>query len=123
MKYILNQFWAATFSILKANLIALMIVSVVYVLEVLFNLKILIRYFTWRKSIRNAEIAAQGETVYYVVFCTLVLIYDLIKGHLTFNDYSISFWLIEMVFLTIQFHKFYSKYQGVDPNKEDKDFS
>ena len=121
--YILNEFLAATLSILKTNLIALIIVSVVYVLEVLFNLKIFIRYFTWRKSIRNAEIAAQGETVYYVVFCTLVLIYDLIKGHLTFNDYSISFWLIEMVFLTIQFHKFYSKYQGVDPNKEDKDFS
>jgi len=28
-----------------------------------------------------------------------------------------------MTFLTIQFHKFYSKYQGVDPNKEDTDFS
>jgi hypothetical protein len=121
--YILNEFLAATCSILKANLIALIIVSVVYVLEVLFNLKIFIRYFTWRKSIRNAEISAHGNTVYYIVFCTLILIYDLIKGHLTFNDYSISFWLIEMVFLTIQFHKFYNKYQGVDPNKEDKDFS
>jgi hypothetical protein len=121
--YILNEFWSATFSILKANLIALMIVSVVYVFEVIFNLKIFIRYFTWRKSIRNAEISEQGKTVYYVVFCILVLIYDLIKGHLTFNDYSISFWLIEMTFLTIQFHKFYSKYQGVDPNKEDTDFS
>ena len=123
MKYILNQFWAATFSILKANLIALMIVSVVYVLEVLFNLKIFIRYFTWRKSIRNAEISANGKTGYYIVFCTLVLIYDLIKGHLTFNDYSISFWLIELVFLAIQFHKFYSKYQGVDPDKKDDDFT
>jgi hypothetical protein len=121
--YILNEFLAATLSILKTNLIALIIVSVVYVFEVIFNLKIFIRYFTWRKSIRNAEISANGNTVYYVVFCTLILIYDLIKGHLTFNDYSISFWLIEMTFLTIQFHKFYSKYQGVDPNKEDKDFS
>ena len=38
--YILNEFWSATFSIIKANLIALMIVSVVYILEVLFNIKI-----------------------------------------------------------------------------------
>jgi hypothetical protein len=121
--YILNEFLAATLSILKANIIALMIVSVVYVFEVLFKLKIFIRYLTWPKSTRNAKIAADGNTGFYVIFCILILIYDLIKGHITFNDYSISFWLIEMAFLTIQFHKFYSKYQGVDPNKEDKDFS
>ena len=111
------------YSIVKANIYATLIILIVYVFEVSFNLKIFIKYFTWKKSRRNAEIAADGNTGYYVIFCCGVFIYDILNGFIAFNFANVVFWLTIMTILALTFHKLYSKYQGVDPNKRDDDFT
>ena len=84
---------------------------------------IFIRYFKWKKSTRNAEIASDGNTVYYVIVCLIVFIYDVYKHHVKFSFLNVIFWLIIMTMLALIFHKLYAKYQGLDPTKADDDYS
>jgi len=109
-------------SIIKANFIIVGIVLVVYILEVVANLKIFIRYFTWKKSLNNARIAANGNSGYYFIACLFVYISDIYRGNVNANLISIIVWLVLMIVLTSFFHHYYNKYQGVNPTKADDDF-
>ena len=120
---VIMGFLSSIFSIIKANLIILGILIVTYIIEVNSNFKLFIDHFKWKKSIRNAEIAANGNTIYYLIFCLAVFVYDMIKNNVKFNFINILFWLIIMTMLTFIFHRLYSKYQGVDPNKADDDYT
>lgn len=110
-------------SLVKANIYALIIVSIVYILERVFKLKIFYGYFRWKKSQKNARIAADGDTGYYFIFCGLIYAYDIWKGHIQYHWLSTVIWVVCLIFLSIVFHDLYSNYQGVDPNKKDSDFT
>ncbi len=119
----IDEFYNILFSILKANIFAAILVILFYLIEIKYNLKIFIKYFTWKKSQKNARIATDGNTGYYAIFCLFIFIYDIVKKNVKFNFISVLLWLIIIIILSSTFHKLYSKYQGVDPNKADNDYT
>ena len=111
------------YSIAEAHLIVMGILALSYIIEVNTNLRLLIKHFKWRKSIRNAEIALDGHSVFYFVFVMAVFIYDIIEKKVDLNFISIGLWLGIMICLLTLFRKCYKKYQGVDPDKADDDYT
>lgn len=71
---------------------------------------------------KNAKRSRNGDQVYYFVFCIIVYIYDLLNN-LEFTFLSFILWFVILITLSTYFGKIYDKYQGVDPNKADDDFT
>lgn len=110
-------------SILKSLFIAMGIVIVSYLLEKITGLKLLISDFKWEKSPKNARIIATRNAVFFFVLTLAVYIYDLNKGYVDFNVYSFVLWFIISSFLKRKCYWIQSKYQAMDANKTDDDFT
>ena len=118
-----NNFLSICISIGKANLIAIGIVILSYIIEKLTGLKMFIDHYRWIKSENNAETLSIGDTVYYFILNLIVFIYDIYKGEIEFHVISIVTWLLLVGILTQIFYIIHGKYQKVDPNKADNDFT
>ena len=110
-------------SILKSNFIAIIIVFMSFVIESFTDFKFLIKDFKWKKSLKNARIHRNGNQVYYFILTSIVYAYDLYKGNLEFTFIAFAIWLAILITLSTILGKIYDKYQGVDPNKADDDYT
>ena len=118
-----NNFLSICISIGKANLIAIGIVILSYIIEKLTGLKMFIDHYRWIKSENNAETLSIRDTVYYFILNLIVFIYDIYKGEIEFHVISIVTWLLLVGILTQIFYIIHGKYQQIDPNKADNDFT
>ena len=118
-----NNFSSICISIGKANLITIGIVILSYIIEKLTGLKLFIDHYRWIKSENNAETLSIGDTVYYFILNLIVFIYDIYKGEIEFHVISIVTWLLLVGILTQIFYIIHGKYQQIDPNKADNDFT
>jgi hypothetical protein len=110
-------------SILKANLIALIIVSGSYLLEKVTGVRLLIDSFTWEKSPNNAHNATVRDTVSYFILNLVVFIVDVLKKRVHLNIFNAVLWISIVLMLVKVFNTLHSKYQAVDPNKQDDDYT
>ena len=111
------------FSILKGHLILICLITISYLIEMITTLSLFVDQFKWKKSLENAEMLSDRDSSYYFLFMAGVFIFDIYKNNIEVSAFSIIGWLVMMIFLAIIFRKFHFKYQGVDPNKDDADFS
>ena len=121
--HLINDVLNVLVSLIKANILAVAIVLVLYLVEINSDFKLFVKQFQWKKSIKNARIHRNRDQVLYFIFCTAVYIYDLYKGNVNFSVISFIFWLAALIFLSTIFGKIYDQYQGVDPQKADDDLS
>ena len=119
----LNTIKNVIYSIVKAHLIICGILIISYIIEINTNFKLFIKHFQWKKSIRNAEIALDGHSVFYFAIVLIFFIYEIIKKKIDLYFFSIVLWLVIMICLLLIFRKYYNKHQGVDPTKADDDFT
>jgi Ca2+/Na+ antiporter len=118
-----NNFSSICISIAKANLIAIGIVILSYIIEKLTGLRLFIDHYTWIKSENNAETLSIGDTVYYFILNLIVFIYDIYMGKIEFHVIAIVTWLLFVGILAQIFYLIHGKYQKVDPNKSDNDYT
>jgi hypothetical protein len=111
------------YSLLKAHIILIGIVAISYIIEKITPLRLLYDHFKWEKSVKNAEAALDLHTFLYILFIMSVLIYDIYIENVKFEVLPIVIWISLMIIFVRFFRKYYNKYQGVDKNKSDNDFS
>ena len=119
----INDIISVIISVGKAQLLVLAIIILSYIVEKVTILNLFIDHFTWKKSPNNVVGIADRDTGYYAILSIFVLSYDIFKGSVKFNIVSIISWLIIMAILAPTFHHFHKKYQGVDPDKPDDDWT
>ena len=110
-------------NIVKANIIVLIIILLSAIIERLFGVILFIKYFKWKKSPNNADIAADAHSGYYLVIMVIFYLYEIVKGNIEFKVTVTILWFVICIILIIIFHKFYNKYQGIDANRNDDDFT
>jgi len=118
-----NNFLAIVISIGKSNLIAAGIVLLSFIVEKLTGLKLFIDNYTWAKSEYNADNISIRDTVNYFILNLIVFIYDIYNGKIEFHVIAIVTWLFLVSILTQLFYIIHDKYQTVDPNKSDNDYT
>jgi hypothetical protein len=121
--HLINDIFNVLVSLVKANILAVAVVFVFYLIEINSDFKLFVKQFQWKKSLKNARIHRDRDQVSYFIFCTAVYVYDLYKGNVKFSVISFIFWFALLIFLSTIFGKIYDQYQGVDPKKADDDFS
>lgn len=119
MNDILNFFYPIILSIGNAHLIILIIIPLSYIFEKLFGLKLLIAFFRWKKSKRNAEIHLDTHTFFYLLILISTFIFSDKGNKFNYSLNSISVFIILIIPLLLIFRKLYSKYQGIDETKID----
>jgi hypothetical protein len=110
-------------SIFKAQIIVICIFIGSYLLESMTELKLLFWEFKWKKNLRNANAARDGNAVYYFFTMLAVYIYDCVTNKIDFNVISLIIWFIIALSFAIVFAKIYNKYQGFDPSKANDEFN
>jgi len=110
-------------SFVKANFLAALVVFFLYLIERNSEWILFVKQFKWKKSQKNARIHRHRDQVYYFIFCILVYIYDIYNNNIHFTAFSFTIWFTLLIVFSTFFGKLYYKYQGVDPNKADDDFS
>ena len=110
-------------SVGKAQLLVLALIILSYIIEKVTILNLFIDSYTWRKSPNNVIMIADGDTSYYVIVCIFVFSYDIFKGLVKFDVVSIVSWLFMMMILVPTLRHFHKKYQGIDYNKADDDYT
>ena len=118
-----NNFLDIIISIGYANLIAIGIVLLSYIIEKLTGLKLFIDNYTWVKSENNAENISIRDTVNYFILNLIVFIYNIYNGKIEFHVIALVTWLLFVGILTQVFYIVHIKYQKVDPNKSDDDYT
>jgi hypothetical protein len=118
-----NNFLDIIISIGKSNLIAIGIVLLSFIIEKLTGLKLFIDNYTWVKSKYNAENISIRDTVNYFILNLIVFIYDIYNGKIEFHVIAIVAWLFFVGILAQLFYIIHDKYQKVDPNKSDNDYT
>jgi hypothetical protein len=121
--HLINDIFNVLVSLIKANILVVAIVFVLYLIEINSDFKLFVKQFQWKKSLKNARIHRDRDQVSYFIFCTAVYVYDLYKGNVKFSVISFIFWFALLIFLSTIFGKIYDQYQGVDPEKADDDLS
>jgi len=110
-------------SVGKANLIAFGIILFSYIIEKLTGLRLLIDHYIWVKSVKNTEILSTGDSAYYIILNLIVFIYDIYNDKIELHTLTIVVWIILVAILTQIFYTIHRKYQKVDPNKADDDYT
>ena len=110
-------------SIGKANLIAIGIVLLSYIIEKLTGLRLFIDHYTWVKSEYNAETLSIRDTVNYLILNLIVFVYYIYLGKIELHVIALVTWLFFIGLLTQIFYSIHRKYQKVDPNKSDNDYT
>lgn len=118
-----NDIILVIISVGKAQIFVIALIILSYIIEKVTILNLFIDHYTWRKSPNNVQILANGDTGYYVILCIFVLSYDIFKGFVKFNVVSILSWLFLMMILIPTLRHLHLKYQGVDPDKPDDDWT
>jgi hypothetical protein len=119
----MNNLLSIIISIFKAGLISLFIVIGLYLIEKNSELIFFVKEFKSKKSIRHAEINHDRDQGYYFIITSIVYIYDLYKGYVEFTYISFIIWFAILITLSTIFGKIYDKYQVIDPNKADDDYT
>ncbi len=123
MDFSINDFLNILIVIGKANLLVLVLIFLSYILEKTTGIRIVIDNYKWKKSPRNAFDASNRDSFIYFVVNLLWFIYYIKKDEIGFTFINIVLWTIIIFFLTKVFFRFHHKYQAIDPNKADDDFS
>ena len=111
------------FSLGKAHAIVLVLIIMSYILEKLTGLNLFVDHYTWKKSALNADMLSSRDSVFYLILNSITFGYDLIQHNIVFNITNLVVWFILIYILTNRFYYFHRKYQAVDPNKADDDFT
>jgi len=119
----IDYFIQVLYSIWGTIILTLKIISVSFIIEKVTGLKLLVSTFYWKKNLYNAKTSAVGSSVTFFFLNVIVYIYDLIKGYVVFNIFSFIVWLLLIIFLKRLLYRIYYKYQSIDPNKADDDYS
>ena len=119
----INEFINIIFSIGRAHIIVIAIVLGSFLLEKLTGLNLFIDHYTWKKSKLNADMLSSRDSVYYFILNVIVFGYDVYKKSINFKIINIILWFIIISVLTKLFYHFHRKYQAVDPNKADDDYT
>ena len=118
-----NNFLDIIVSIGEANLIAIGIVLFSCIIEKITGLKLFIDNYKWVKSENNAENISIRDTVNYFILNLIVFIYNIYEGKIEFHVIAIVIWLILVGILVQIFYLIHRKYQKIDPNKSDDDYT
>ena len=119
----INDIISVIISVGEAQLLVLALILLSYIIEKVTILNLLIAQYTWRKSPNNVEVLTDGDTAYYVIVCIFVLSFEIFQGLVKFNVVSILFWLFMMMILIPTLRHFHKKYQGIDYNRADDDYT
>ena len=109
--------------ILEAHGLLLIVLSIDYFLEKTTGISVFVDQFLWEKSLRNAEINIDRDSWLYFLWNLAFLIYILVKNRIEFSITILTFWLLIMLLLLKPFRYFYDKYQKVDSEKADDDYT
>lgn len=107
----------------KSHLYVLYIVIGSFIIEKFTGLKLFIYDYFWVKSPRNAEDGSNRDAGLYLIINCIVFGYNIYHGRIEFNIFNIIIWVIIISILTKIFYKIHRKYQKVDPNKADDDYT
>lgn len=110
-------------SIGKAHVIVILIIIVFYIIESSTSFKLFLDNYRWKKSIRNAEDSSNRDSGLYLFILVIIFIYDIINDNIDLNFISFIIWVVMIAVLVKMFYRIHKKYQAVDPNKSDDDFS
>lgn len=111
------------FVLLLSNVMYLAIFLFSFIIESVTGLRLMFDQLKWAKSSNKAEKLAYGNSGIYFVILFCCFIYFGLKGLVTINLYTSIAWIVITIPLMIQFRKFYNKFQKIDPNKSDDDYS
>ncbi len=117
-----ESFISVLISIGKAHIIVIAFFIVSFVLEQV-GFILFYKDYIRPKSPRQAEIADSGNIGTYMLIMIGRVIYDMYKGNMEFNFFTITFSFIIIFVLTKYSYRLHKKYQAVDPNKADDDFA
>ncbi|GEM_PF-4406777 len=109
--------------LLKSHVLLLLLLLASYTIEKITGLRLFIDHYTWVKSPENAEALTARDSFFYIVLNSGVLLYHYIKGKIAFTWISFLIWLIILSFLVKIFYRIHRRYQKVDPNKADDDYT
>jgi hypothetical protein len=110
-------------TIAKAHLLIVLIIISSFLIEKLTGLKLLIDHYTWKKSSKNRKVLSTGDAGYYFIINLAVFIYYHYKEDTTDLVTFSIIWFIVISIMTYIFYKIHFKYQKIDPNKSDNDYT
>ncbi len=119
MVYLLH----AIMPILQSIIITIGIIIGSFIIEKTTGLKLFIDHYTWVKSPANAKILSDGDSGYFIILNIIVFIYNIYKNNIAFHWITFFLWLFFLLILTRILYKIHYKYQKIDPNKADDDYS
>ena len=119
----IDTIWSIFFSIIKAHIFILIVLFLTYFIEVTTPLILFVKQFQWKKSPRNAEIHLNGDTAYYLIILLGFYFYEIYEDNVELSLNTFSLWVLMVLPVLTFFRKFYNKYQGVDPNIADDDYT
>jgi len=106
-----------------SQLVVFLIILTSYVIEKFTQFNLFIDHFTWKKSLNNAKILTVRDSVYYFIINLGVFYYSIHNEYIMFSIPKALFWLCIVFILTLTFREVHYKYQGVDFNKSDDDYT
>lgn len=109
--------------IVKGQFVVLFIIILSYIIETLSNINLLFWGFNLKKNLKMANGAADLHAFLYFMICLLTLIFDRYIFKNTMNDFSFWYWFLLMMPLVISFRKIYFKFQKIDSERSNHDFS
>ena len=107
----------------KSHLFILILLMIIFLIERMTKLKLVFDSFKWKKSPLNAKAASTRDAGNYFIINLIVFVYDIYNNYVPFNLINCVIWLIILIILTKVFYRIHIKYQAVDPNKADDDYS
>ena len=110
-------------SIGKAHLIVIGILIFSFIIEHTTQFRLFFKDFVRPKSQKQAEIANDRNIGTYFLIMVGKIIYDMFTRNMVINFYTIVFSFLIIYLLTKFFYRIHKKYQAVDPEKADDDFS
>ncbi len=109
--------------LVKSHVLLLLLLLASYMIEKITGLRLFIDHYTWVKSPENAEALTARDSFFYILLNIGVLLYHYFKDEITLTWISFLLWLILLGILVRIFYKVHRKYQKVDPNKADDDYT
>jgi len=110
-------------SIVTANIIAIGIILVSYIIERNTRLRLFIDHYTWIKSERQADILTSGDSFYFFLVLLGRWIYDIKSNNIDNTFVNHVIWFVLSVTITVMLAKVHRRYQKTDPGKADDNYS
>lgn len=107
----------------KAHLLILLIVISVWIIEITLGLNLLVKMYIWKKNPKLAMSTTDLDSLVYVLLNIGAYLYYQIHGEPHFHWLTFLIWFGSLVLLSYLFRKIHYRFQGIDPDKAEDDYT